>query len=174
MASDGGRVLYALDGDLCVIKPVGALLYTAGGTAALSHSLDAFLSALESRATCGRYLIDLSDTTAIDSTNLGSLARIAMRQLSRRSPHRAVIYSPHADITRCLEAVCFDRVFAIVTEPVPQDAELRELPPAGAGGDPLSLVVGAHRRLSALDETNAAAFRDSLTLLETEMAQRPD
>lgn len=140
------------------------------------HPLSPAINALLDRAFgdpgLRNFAVDLSKAEAIDSTNLGVLARIANHMTGAGLP-RATLVAPGTDILTVLRAVCFDRIFAIVPEGGSIDAALEELPGAHTDQrEALEIVLEAHRRLCAIDEGNLDAFRDVVELLERELHPR--
>ncbi len=157
-AREGGTWFLRLGGDLR--HPLGP---------ALNALLDQAFEAPETE----RFLTDLSEAESIDSTCLGVLARIANWARDRGAP-RPIIVTTNEDITETLRAVCFDRLFELRGEAATQTGPLGEVAPADAdAGQMTSLVLEAHRRLCAIDEKNAAVFRDVVEMLEREAARSP-
>jgi anti-anti-sigma factor len=140
------------------------------------HDLAPAVNALLDRAFADpamrHFLIDLSEAHAIDSTSLGLLARIA-HHLSARELPQAVVIAPGIDIQTTLRAVCFDRVFRLVTENAASGAPLEPLTELDASErEVLALVLDAHRRLCAIEARNRDVFRDVIELLERELGDR--
>ena len=168
MTTDGA-IRYARRGGVCVLRLVGAIRYTSGPSALISRSLDAFLDKLLEGSGLTDVLVDMSDTVAIDSTNLGLVARLAT---SGRLPagHPPIIVSPRPDITRTLRSMGFDRHFAIVGQAVDLPEALERIPETSGGErEMLETVLEAHRELMALDASNRRAFSDAVELLEEEL-----
>lgn len=158
-----GTVHYAHEHGTWILKLAGDV----------RHDLAPAVNALLDRAFAGpgiqHFLIDLSGAHAIASTCLGLLARIA-NHLSARGLPRAVIIAPGNDIQTTLHAVCFDRVFQLVTESAASGAPLEPLTELDVSErDSMALVLDAHRRLSAIDARNCEVFRDVIELLEREL-----
>jgi anti-anti-sigma factor len=158
-----GTARYAQEAGTWILKLAGDVRHP------LSPAINALLDRAFADPGLERFLVDLSDTEAIDSTNLGVLARIA-NQLARRGLPRPTVVAPGPDIRTILSSVCFDRIFHVVSEPGDTAAALEALPGLETGErDRLALVLDAHRRLCAIDESNRAVFRDVVELLEREL-----
>ena len=70
---DNGTVLHASHDDVHVLRFIGDIRYT------LSPSIEHFLEGVFDGPKPAGFVIDLTETDSIDSTNLGLLARIALR-----------------------------------------------------------------------------------------------
>lgn len=155
-----GMVYYGKREDTYVLKFVDDIRCTLG------VCLDRFLDQLFERNDFRSILVDLTETTAIDSTNLGVLARIAKQMRARGGP-LVTLVSTDEDINATLESVGFDQVFDIRHDPdaavaVDQPLPLTEPTEAGLA----KTVLEAHHILSDLNEPNREKFRDVLEALE--------
>lgn len=157
------RVLYARLNGTCVIRFVGDIRYT------LSAALDAFLDKLFADPALERIIVDLRDTTSIDSTNLGLLAKIASFVRSQSGDKPALV-STRADINRILDSVGFSEIFEWVADCPDTDAHANEVQAVGASEEMTGrTVLEAHRILCALNERNLEMFRDVVEGLEGEL-----
>ncbi|MDQ2696789.1 MAG: STAS domain-containing protein [Pseudomonadota bacterium] len=164
---DESTVLYAKQGKTCVLKFTGDIRYT------LSPCLDHFIDRLFARPAFDDVLIDLTETTVIDSTILGLLAKIA-NLLRERNGRRPTLVTAGEDIHQLLDSVGFDAVFTLLTRR-----------PSGLGmasavdtSEPFQeeelarTVLEAHQILSDLNERNRAAFQSVVDALKNELAGR--
>ncbi|MBK1721822.1 STAS domain-containing protein [Thiocystis violacea] len=157
-----GRARYARRDGTWLIKLEGDVRHP------LSRGLNALLDQIFADAELRRVLVDLSETETIDSTNLGVLARIA-NHMVKQGRSRPTLIAPDPDIQTILRSVCFDRIFHILSHSPPSAGDLDDLPDlAPDERATLTLMLGAHRRLSALDAGNELQFRDLIHLLEQE------
>ncbi|MGM0575428.1 MAG: STAS domain-containing protein [Myxococcota bacterium] len=164
-----GDILYATHDGLCILKLIGDIRYTTGPAAVISRSLNIFLDNLFEHEEFDHVLVDMTETTAIDSTNLGVLARL-VTYMQERDAERPTLLSTRPDITRTLESIGFDRVFTIIEEPRDLDHELERLPQVeGSQREMLEIVLDAHRRLMELNEDNREMFAPAVELLDAEM-----
>ena len=157
---ENGKILHASHDGIHVLRFVGDIRYTVG------HSLDRFLEALFAGPTPDGFVIDLTATDCIDSTNLGLLVRVA-REMQNRSAPRVTIVSDRPEINAVLTSMALDEVFDIVSRTsVPAGSE-QELPRGEADRESLSrTLLKAHRALMELNERNEETFRDVVAKLE--------
>ncbi len=101
-----GDIRYAKQDGVCVLKLTGDIRYTTGPAAVISRSLDTFFDKLFATGDFQDVVVDMTETTAIDSTNLGLLARLYtwMQEHGGRKP---TLVSTNPDVTRTLESVGF-------------------------------------------------------------------
>ena len=158
-----GRVLYAHEGPVHVLRYVGAIKYP------LAPSIDRFVNMLFDRERIDDLVVDLSEIDSIDSTNLGELARIAQRLLENGS-HRPVIISTQEPISQLLRSMALDEVFQLSRE-VPVTKAEDEIPSTGQlGRNELGQVMLAeHKCLASVDDANKQRFRDVIALMELEL-----
>ena len=158
---DRGRYFYAEKDDITYIKMVGNLKYTT------SSGFDHFVDGLMERG-FKNVVIDLSEATYIDSTNLGLIAKIAGRARNKSDMHVSIV-SPNEDINEILRSVRFDKLFTIVEDMEKVD-ELEEIPDEQRDKqDDLQMLIKAHKALIDIDEDNRPQFKDVVELLEKEV-----
>jgi anti-anti-sigma factor len=164
MSEGGAR--YAQDDGTWILKLSGDVRHP------LSPALDALLDHAVADPELQNFVVDLSETETIDSTNLGVLARIA-NHMSARRLHRPTLVAPRPDVLTLLRAVCFDRIFDIVSGPQGATGPLEDLPSLETDRrEALALVLEAHRRLCDIDQKTRDVFRDVVELIELELGQR--
>lgn len=164
-----GDIRYAKQDGVCVLKLTGDIRYTTGPAAVISRSLDTFFDKLFAAGDFKDVVVDMTETTAIDSTNLGLLARLYtwMQEHGGRKP---TLVSTNPDVTRTLESVGFDQVFTMVHEPLSTPTELKKLPLVeGTQREMLQLILEAHRRLMEMSEDNAEMFAPAVALMDAEL-----
>jgi anti-anti-sigma factor len=117
-------------------------------------------------------VIDLRGVPSIDSTGLGLLASIGRHSLTHFS-RRAVILCPEGQVAQCLRAMQFDKLFTLTsTLDPPEELPLTPVQPAHAHGEGMaSVMLGAHRELSDVDERNKSRFSDVVEVLEQAAAK---
>jgi len=157
---DNAKILHASQDGIHVLRFVGDIRYTLG------HTLDRFLDELFAGPTPGGFVIDLTATDCIDSTNLGLLVRIA-REMDNHGAPRVTLISNRPDINAVLSSMALDEVFDIVSRAsVPAGGE-QELPRREMDRESLShTLLKAHRALMELNERNEETFRDVVAKLE--------
>jgi len=165
---NNGKVMHATHDGIHVLRFVGDIRYT------MSPSIDRFLKEIFSGPSPAGFIIDLTETDSIDSTNLGLLARIA-KSMQGLDGSRVTILSDRADINLVLTSMAFDEVFDIVTHaPLAAGAE-KELARQSPDKETLRrTVLEAHRALIDLSECNEEMFRDVVTTLEKNMGNKVD
>ncbi len=164
-----GDIRYAKKDGVCVLKLTGDIRYTTGPAAVISRSLDTFFDRLFEAGDIQDVVVDMTETTAIDSTNLGLLARL-YTWMAERGGRRPTLVSTNPDVTRTLESVGFDQVFTMVREPRATVEQLERLPLVeGSQREMLQLILDAHRRLMDMSEDNAEMFAPAVALMDAEL-----
>lgn len=164
-----GDIRYATRNGVCILKLIGDIRYTTGPAAVISRSLNTFLDRLFTSGDFEHVLVDMTETTAIDSTNLGVLARL-VTAMEERGAQRPTLISTNPDITRTLESIGFDRAFELIREPRRFEEKLERLPTdEDSRRGMLRLVLDSHRRLMELNEENEEMFAPAVELLEAEL-----
>lgn len=164
-----GTMLHAERNGTHYLRLVGTIRYP------LAPSLDKFLQTIFATETPQAFMVDLSATEVIDSTNLGLLVKIA-RLMSEAHAPSVILFSPREDITEILISMGFDQFFQLITTETIESNH-------AAGGAPIPLsefestdltstVLEAHRALMAMDARNEVAFRDVVRYLEQEAKAR--
>ncbi len=156
-----GTVLYAKHDNTYILKFVGEIRYT------ISCALDQFLRQLFERCDYNAITIDLTETTSIDSTSLGLLAKIA-NFTRRRFGRKPSLYSSNTDVNRVLDSMGLDDVFELHCEPCdgscPPEAERLEVSEPDTK-DMARTILDAHCALIDLNEKNKVEFRDIVGIL---------
>lgn len=162
---DTGTVSYAKQDHTYILKFVGDIRYTLG------YSLDTFLNRLFERQDFNDILIDLTETTSIDSTSLGLLAKVA-NLMRDRFGKKTTIISGNEDINQILDSVGFYEVFTICENGKAGLEEGQQLPTADPSKTQLTeTVLDAHNILSELNQDNRNMFKDVVEALKEELAQ---
>ena len=157
---NNGNVLHACHNDVHVLRFIGNIRYT------LSPSIDRFLEGIFAGPKPAGFVVDLTETDSIDSTNLGLLARLAIR-MQRLDAQRVTIVSNRADINSVLTSMALDEVFDIVKDTGLETDAAHEVPQKNADRETLArTLIDAHRALMDLNEHNREIFRDVVAALE--------
>lgn len=160
-----GRVFHATRDGIHVLRFVGDIRYT------LSPSVDLFLKEIFSGSPPVGFLIDLTETDCIDSTNLGLLARLA-KAMKNLNGSRVTIVSGRAEINSVLTSMAFDEVFDIVSHVSLERGSEQELGEQSTDKAALSrTILETHRALMELSERNLEMFRNVVTALEKSMGK---
>jgi anti-anti-sigma regulatory factor len=157
-----GKILAAEYKHMALLKFVGDVRVL------MSSTLDNYCQGLYRRAILDAMVVDLSDTTGIDSTALGLLAKMAI-QLRNRFNVIPTIVSPNPDITRILHSMSFDLIFNIVGSHSEGDAAYQELQQQKESEDSVrEKVIDAHLTLMTLSEENRLEFQDLVQSLKSQ------
>jgi anti-anti-sigma factor len=157
------KVYYAENEGIHGLKYVGHIRYTIGA------SLDKFITTLFDGPRPEGFLVDLTETETIDSTNLGLLARIANLMKQRGAP-KVTLASTSEDINTLLLSIGFDEVFDIVDETGHVMTDSHELGLQEDTGPKMAqTVLDAHQALMSINEDNKARFQDVIELFEQQL-----
>ena len=163
---DNGNVLHASHNDVHVLRFIGDIRYP------LSPSIERFLEEIFASSKPAGFVIDLTETDSIDSTNLGLLTRLATR-MQRLDAQRVTIVSNRADINSVLNSMALDEVFDIVEDTCLETDATQEVPQEDTDRETLAhTLIEAHRALMDLNERNREMFRDVVASLEKNGASR--
>ena len=157
---DSGNILHASHDDIHVLRFIGDIRYT------LSPSIDRFLEEIFATSKPAGFVIDLTETDSIDSTNLGLLARLA-KKMKTLDTRRITIVSNRTDINSVLNSMALDEVFDIVQDASLEAEATREVPQQDIDRETLTrTLIDAHRALMEINEHNRKTFQDVVTTLE--------
>ena len=158
-----GKAFYAKQGTTYVIKLVGDIRYTMG------CSLDEFLNQLFEEVDFDDIVVDLSEATCIDSTNLGLLAKIANFMQSRFAK-KATLVSTNVDINQLLDSVGFNDVFNICADSLNCSEAGFRLPASDPSKPELTKTMfEAHSILSELNVHNREMFKNVVETLKNKL-----
>lgn len=157
---DNGNVLHASRDDVHVLRYIGDIRYT------LSPSIDHYLDEIFASSEPTGFVIDLTETDSIDSTNLGLLARLATR-MQRPGARRVTVVSNRPDINAVLNSMALDEVFDIIEDTCLETDAPQEVPQENTDRETLArTLIDAHRALMDLNEHNREMFSDVVATLE--------
>jgi anti-anti-sigma factor len=155
-----GQILYASSGASYVIKLVGELRYGVG------PALSAFIERMFKAPDLDRVIIDLGETTFLDSTILGLLARLGMRA-KQTLGRECIIVSPREDITETLLGMGFEHVCMLLTKGDAGPASFERVPAEQVTRESLAaILLDAHRALVGMNSKNRDQFQDAVTEME--------
>jgi anti-anti-sigma factor len=162
-----GHILYADHDHVHVLRYVGDIRHP------LAPSVSRFVDTLLEHFDGENLVVDLTEAEAIDSTNLGEIARIAIL-LAERSGKRATLLSTRTEINQVLHSMAFDEVFDICEEPTTRN-DGQPIPSVPASRElSLKVVLEAHRQLMQMSEGNRRQFSEVVALLEKEIPRPTD
>ena len=158
-----GTFLQARRGDRHYLALVGEIRHK------ISTTLDAYLERIFAAGSVAGLLVDLTEARAIDSTNLGLLARVAAR-MAREGGEPVTLVSPRPEINRVLEAMSLDRLFRVIREPWEREGDFRELERAEVDKYRFAeILLEAHRTIMELSPANRREFQALVETLSREM-----
>jgi len=149
---------------------VHVLRYLGWVNYALAPSLRQYFESLLDNS-AGGLVFDLSAVVAIDSTNLGLLARMAVRFRAR---HAAVpvLIAVKRDLREFLRSIGFHEIFQIVEDATnSEDGKAIGIEEASRG-NLLHTMLDAHRALSSINDDNRERFEEVVVWLEDEDEKR--
>ena len=160
------KVLHAEKEGYQVLKFIGDVRLS------LSPSISSYLSRVREFENFRGMLVDLSETTSIDSTALGLIAKLAI--FCREAfGHTLSIITPRDDIRRLLLSMSMQQVSIISSEFPTAKTRLEELPLEAASEEVLlKQVLEAHEILISLAAENESRFKDLVESLRKEQSDR--
>ncbi|MFG6158150.1 STAS domain-containing protein [Halomonas sp. 1390] len=168
MINHEGRIKAAFASGVFVLKLCGDVRLT------LCATLDRQAQQLAETPGLETLIIDLRDTTNVDSTALGFLAKVAMAVQGRVSEPPTII-ADNPDVQRMLDVMGFSRIFTLVESPITEAHDLRDLPEIPTDVEETrQRVLEAHRILMRLNEHNREEFQPLVEMLEAQQAASHD
>ncbi len=156
------KILFAEQNGVHVLKFVGDV------RVALGPTIHGFLDRIGQSKNQKSIVIDLNETTNIDSTSLGLLAKIALKS-SQYLGAKPTLVTPNEDITRVILSMGFEQIFVIIDKEMNTCDEALELPTSVVSEAALrEQVLEAHKTLMSLNECNEACFCTLVEALEAE------
>lgn len=160
---ENGAVYYAKHQNAYVFKLTGEVRYQLG------CAFDDFLKLLFAREDFTDIVIDLTETSMIDSTNLGLLAKIA-NYIQNRFNKKVTVFSTNEDVNKILESVGFFSVFDICKTKASEMCGADQAIPCDTGMSHLARTLyDSHLILSELNEKNREMFKSVIEELQTKV-----
>jgi anti-anti-sigma factor len=134
------------------------------GRANLNSSIDFknVMNELRQRG-CPRYILELSECTLMDSTFLGVLAGLGLRNGGEAGGNQIELLNPNIRVTGLLESLGVLHLFRVEQGPLiqPAGAEQREVTPSPQPKTALAATcLEAHETLMQIDPANVPKFKD--------------
>ena len=156
------KILFAKQDGVYVLKFVGDI------RVALGPTISKFIDKIGKYRHQSSIIIDLTETTNIDSTSLGLLVKMSLRSQEALGV-KPTLVSTNEDVNRILSSMGFDKVFVIIDKLATDCSELAELPTRMVSEvDLREQVLSAHKTLMTLNSKNHASFRNLVDALEKE------
>ena len=158
------KILHAECSGVYVLKLVGEVRLT------YCSALDDAIEAMIDSANFSTIVVDLCESTMVDSTTLGMLVKLAIKA-RQKSHFLPSIVSSNPDITRIIKSMGFESVYIVLKEPVLDPRDLIELHAREMDEEcARAKVLEAHRILMDMNEHNRDCFRDLVAALEGEVS----
>ncbi len=159
MSESFAHIYYGIEGETTILKISGSLRFNQCGP------LEFFLKKYLPKQPMQTLLVDLSETTLLDSTALGLLAQIAL-QYKKISHHTPQLYCQDNDLKQVLLSMGLDQLFEFTTKaPLPHDL-LELIVPTEPQDIQTARSLTAHKTLMGLNEENKQEFKTVVELLE--------
>jgi len=155
-----GEISYSVCTNLCIFRLQGNIRHTN------STGFNLTIRKLFSENHILSVIIDLRETTYIDSTNLGLLGIIA-RSLWGINKTRPTVFCPENDVYTILVSMGFKNHFEIITDAKAKFDELKRLP--GKQPPEAQTMLDAHETLLHMSENNKIQFESLVELLRAEL-----
>lgn len=157
-----GKVLYALQDDVYVLKFIGDIRFN------ICTAVDQFIQHIFGEEKKIPVLIDMLETDAVDSTALGVLAQVAIKMREHFNHKPTILVASH-DLNTILQSVCFDQVFTILhREKSDQSYQFTELEQIDSSEKEFAEhVLKAHQHLMSISPKNEAMFMDVAALIKS-------
>ncbi len=156
-----GRILVAEDNGVYDIKLVGDVRLV------LCSSLNHYIESIFRSGEVRDVLVDLLEATAVDSTTLGLLAKLAI-YCNREFGLRPELFCSDEGIYRTLCVMGLDEVFELHEEKAATLDDLQELESSDDSAELRERILEAHKLLIELNPANRDDFIDLIRALEAE------
>jgi anti-anti-sigma factor len=153
-------ILYNSHNETILFKLIGEIRHSS------SAGFNAAIARLFGQTSTTNVVIDLRETTYIDSTNLGLIGIIA-RNLWKINKTKPTLIIQRNDVYELLLSMGFENYFHMVescTDGTDDLQPLKNSDPADA-----STILKAHETLIEMSENNRSKFRDLVELLKVEL-----
>lgn len=156
------RIYYAEESGNYYMRFVGDVRVTFCG--ALTNYLDKLFSVEEINSV----VVDLKSATAVDSTTLGLLAKLAL-YLRNTNDLKPVLLVEDPSMIRLLESMGIEEVFDFSESLTESMGKEKEMPCTTVGEEEArTKVIEAHKTLMGLNRKNMMVFSDLVKSLEKE------
>ncbi len=160
---EDGKILYSIVEDTCVIKMTGAMVYKS------CHDFNQFLDKIRKESSIRRFVVDLTETTYINSTNLGLLSKICEISKSK-SEARPIIISTQDNINEILLDIGFSNIFDIIQDTDMLEPNYQNIPETEGSQDEIgNIMLDSHKNLAKLNLKNEEQFKDVIKFIEQDL-----
>ena len=151
---EDGKIYYTMVDTVCIIKMVGRIAYK------ISPNFDLFLEKVKDSLEINNFVVDLTEATHIDSTNLGLLAKL--NRFSRtKSDCPPTLISTNAAINNLLLNIGLSSIFDIVDNVGDIQSTFDKLPHMKDAGDRVAeIMLKTHLELTEMSKTDNELYKD--------------
>lgn len=145
------EVLFALKTDTCYLKLKGMLRYSA------AQNLDGFVRDIFRKNKTVHFVVDLTETSYMDSTILGIVGMIGATVKNKST--KPMLVCPGKDIHPILCAMGFESLFEISQDADNSEQDYQEIPQSTGHTRPVDdLVLTSHQTLAEMNTANKEKF----------------
>ncbi|MEJ2545826.1 MAG: STAS domain-containing protein [Calditrichaceae bacterium] len=157
---DQNDVVYTIENQCLFLKMLGSIRHT------VCSNLDALTRKVIKQDEVDKFVIDLRETTYLDSTSLGIIARMA-RYAKGKSGQKIVLVSINEDVNQILNSEQFGSIAKIVEnwDKLPEKYFKSELFLKEKIPD-RDLLIESHQELAKINEDNRKKFTAVIESLE--------
>ena len=161
---EDGKILYSIVEDTCIIKMTGAMVYKS------CQDFNRFLEKVRNDTSIGKFVIDLTETTYINSTNLGLLSKL-YEISNTKSGSRPIIISTQHNINEILFDIGFSNIFDIIQDVDMIESNFQKIPEVEDSQNNIGkIMLESHQTLSKLNIKNKAQFKDVIKFLKQDLS----
>ncbi|MCF7885487.1 MAG: STAS domain-containing protein [Candidatus Marinimicrobia bacterium] len=151
-----------------IIKLMGELKYK------WSSGFSNFIKKIFHKGDFDDIIVDISEASYIDSTNIGLLAQIARFSLQKFS-HKLPVIVDTDGLQELLRDMGFAEICEFVKMPDNFDYEYKSIQSTQGSKENLGkMILDAHKTLTEINENNKQQFKDVVNLLEKQTGKEKD
>ena len=157
---DQNDILYVLENRCLYLNMVGEIRHT------LCVGLDTLIRQMIQQNQVDKFVVDLRQTSFLDSTSLGIIARMA-KHMQNNSSDKPILISTNDDIDQILNSVQFNTIAQIVTswDNLPEQYIEIDIHPKETR-NPREIVLESHKELTRINKDNLDKFVGVIESLE--------
>lgn len=158
------QVFFADYEDVYIFKFIGSFHFS------LCPAVEGFMRKVLAEKGMRPVAVDMTETTGVDSTGMGTLAQIALHS-KRMLQAKPILLVSDKDILKILKGMDFDSIFNILHSEGPLSADFEEIKPIAADEQEMTgYILAAHRTLMSMSPENKAKFEQVIKVFEKKQA----
>jgi anti-anti-sigma regulatory factor len=159
------KVFFADYDDVYIFKFVGNFHFS------LCPAVEGFMRTVLIEKGMRPVVVDMTETTGVDSTGMGFLAQIALHSKRMLQVKPTLLVSDN-DILKILKSMDFESVFNILLGGGSAGADFKEIKPIAAEEKEMTRhILAAHRTLMDMGPENKAKFEQAVKVFEKKQAK---